>query len=239
MPLAPPTRAADRRVVPPTTTAITSPWGPRESAADGAIRQHNGVDLAGVEGTTPVVAVAAGVVEHATGNGARGFSCYGRVVVVHHPDLDVWTLYAHLHDVAVEVGQEVQPGTLIGHVGATNGSPAHPDTTFRDGRCLPGGELAAPNPGSGPHLHFEVSPRRYPQSAAAARIDPIAWLGAHGVTYSSATRGGRPSPLASAPTGPVAPRGATSAAPRSGGGGWGWGLLFAAGLGFVALMRRS
>ncbi|CAA9241206.1 MAG: Peptidase M23B [uncultured Corynebacteriales bacterium] len=58
-----------------------------------------------------------------------GDTSYGRYVVVDHGS-GYSTLYAHLQDWTVSVGQSVGRGTIIGHVGSTGGS-------------------------SGPHLHYE------------------------------------------------------------------------------------
>lgn len=168
----------------PCDGSINSPFGPRRGIQDrSVIRQHQGVDLSGQTGD-PVYAAGAGVVEHATENGARGFGCYGRVIVIAHPQ---WgedrTLYAHLSAVYVEPGETVRAGQLIGAIGATNGSEAHPGTTFRDGACQPGGGFTRAASGSGPHLHFEAAPGPYPRRYEAPRYDPIEWLGDRGVVY--------------------------------------------------------
>jgi len=168
----------------PVMGGINSPFGPRRSVQNrNETRQHQGVDLFGRVGD-PVWAVAPGIVEHATENGARGFGCYGRVVVIHHPQLgEDRTLYAHLSRVAVEVGDHVEAGQVIGAVGATNGSTEHPGTTFAEGACGPGGALNPPSRGSGPHLHFEASPGRYPRRYDDPRYEPIRWLSQLGIVY--------------------------------------------------------
>lgn len=184
---------------PPTLTGILSPYGPRRSRVDGRERMHNGVDLAGEEGATPVYAIAPGRVVLASDNGVQGFGGYGRVVVVAHPDLlgdgrDAWALYAHLDSHSVEPGQDVEPGDELGRVGTTNGATSHPGTHFRDGRHV-GGRLEALPRGtapSGPHLHFEIAPAAFPLPTRAPRFDPVATLEALGVPYSSRERGGRP-----------------------------------------------
>ena len=168
----------------PVLGSINSPFGPRRSVQDRTVtRQHQGVDLAGRVGD-PVFAAGAGVVEAATDNGARGFGCYGRVIVIAHPQWgDDRTLYAHLSEVMVRVGEHVRAGQRIGSVGATNGSEAHPGTTFADGACAAGGRLNPPSRASGPHLHFEAAPGRYPRTYDAPRHEPIGWLAARGVVY--------------------------------------------------------
>jgi murein DD-endopeptidase MepM/ murein hydrolase activator NlpD len=86
---------------------------------------HAGVDLVAATGT-PVGAAASGRVTWA-GYHAGG---WGLLVAVAHRD-GVRTLYAHLSQVDVRVGQKVVAGERLGRVGATG------DAT-------------------GPHLHFEV-----------------------------------------------------------------------------------
>ncbi|ADU50277.1 Peptidase M23 [Thermaerobacter marianensis DSM 12885] len=97
---------------------VTSLFGPRDG------RWHHGVDLA-VPAGTAVRSVWQGTVRQAGWRGA-----YGLAVEVAHPG--GWsTLYGHLASVAVEPGQRVARGQLLGRVGAT-------------GRA------------TGPHLHLEV-----------------------------------------------------------------------------------
>ena len=97
---------------------LTSLFGPRDG------RWHHGVDLAAPQGT-PVRAVWAGVVRQA---GWRGE--YGLAVEVAHPG--GWsTLYGHLSSLAVEPGQRVARGQVLGRLGATGNA-------------------------TGPHLHLEV-----------------------------------------------------------------------------------
>lgn len=116
---------------------------------------------------TPLYAVADGVVTHALAAWEDGFSGYGAHVVIradhaaqHEPGAPVWLLYGHMHDVAVTPGQEVRAGQRIGSVGNTK-------FTREDKTALLD---------SGPHVHFEVSPTRYPQRAEAPRLDPSVWL---------------------------------------------------------------
>ncbi len=177
----------------PTAGVIASPFGQRRSIQDPTQqRQHQGVDFAGALGDE-VWAIADGIVEHATVNGARGFGCYGHVLVLHHPQLrGVRSFYAHLSELAVRAGDRVRAGQRVASVGNTNGSEAHPGTTFADGACLPGGQFRTGAGGSGPHLHFEMAPRRYPMAYDAPRFDPIVELGGIGISYTENARGGRP-----------------------------------------------
>ena len=86
---------------------------------------NNGVDI-GIPVGTPVKAVAKGRVEYTSDS----FASYGEIVILNHGD-SYYTLYAHLSDITVSVGQEVATGQTIGRSGET-------------------GSL------KGPILHFEV-----------------------------------------------------------------------------------
>jgi murein DD-endopeptidase MepM/ murein hydrolase activator NlpD len=102
----------------PGAGALTSRYGSRWG------RLHAGIDLAAGIGS-PVVAAADGTVVTAGEEGG-----YGRVVRLQHGQGTV-TVYAHLSEVLVEVGQAVQAGSPI----AREGNSGH---------------------STGPHLHFEV-----------------------------------------------------------------------------------
>jgi murein DD-endopeptidase MepM/ murein hydrolase activator NlpD len=117
---------------------------------------HRGIDLMAPTGT-PVVAAEGGVVEFAERKHRPGFSGYGKVVVV-KDTRGFHYLYAHLDEVDVSKGQRVTRGQQIGTVGIT---------AFTRGN--PTGMLRSRNP----HLHFEVSDKRYPKPAEADRLDPV------------------------------------------------------------------
>ena len=70
-----------------------------------------------------------------------------------------WFLYAHLDRAQVVPGQRIGAGAQIGTVGRTCFRRDDPSAL-----C------------SGSHLHFEVSPRAYPQDSEAPRLDPVAYL---------------------------------------------------------------
>ncbi|MGH7730194.1 MAG: murein hydrolase activator EnvC family protein [Candidatus Eiseniibacteriota bacterium] len=91
----------------------------------GTTIQNNGLDIAAALGT-PVQAVAKGSVEYTS----EDFASYGPIVILNHGD-GFFTLYAHLSDILVGVGQQVAAGQIVGRVGDT-------------------GSL------KGPILHFEV-----------------------------------------------------------------------------------
>ena len=97
------------------------------------IHGFNGVDLADPVGT-PVYAAAGGDVILAKYAGYNGG--YGSYVVIKHPN-GTQTLYAHLSEDDVTVGQHVAQGEHIGAVGNSGRS-------------------------TGPHLHFEVRGARNP-----------------------------------------------------------------------------
>lgn len=88
-------------------------------------RLHDGADLKAVK-NAPIFAAGKGEVIYAS----RKIRSYGKMVVVDHGN--AWsTVYAHLNDFKVKVGDHVEMGDLIGLAGKT-------------GRA------------SGPHLHFEI-----------------------------------------------------------------------------------
>ena len=108
----------------PVAGSIGSGFGERRHPIFGTIRMHNGVDMAGDTGQ-PVWAAKEGVVIYA---GWRGG--YGNTIVIQHEG-DVATLYAHLHEIDVEVGHWVGGSEVMASMGSTGWS-------------------------TGPHLHFEV-----------------------------------------------------------------------------------
>jgi hypothetical protein len=86
---------------------------------------HHGEDYLNALGV-PVIAAGAGKVYYAGPDTGTVFgpypNFYGQVVVIEHNDKapdgsTLFTLYGHLHDEAVQTGQNVGKGQLIGHVG--------------------------------------------------------------------------------------------------------------------------
>jgi murein DD-endopeptidase MepM/ murein hydrolase activator NlpD len=102
----------------PVSGPVTSPFGMRWG------RMHQGIDI-GVPYGTPIHAAAAGTVIY-----CGWMEGYGNLVVIDHHDT-LATAYAHQSSIAVQCGQDVSQGQVIGYVGCT-------------GHC------------TGPHLHFEV-----------------------------------------------------------------------------------
>lgn len=96
------------------------------SAYQGDRRGHKGIDIAAPYGT-PIYAAESGTVIEANGGWNGG---YGNCIRIQHADGKV-TLYGHQSSLAVEYGDYVVKGQLIGYVGSTGDS-------------------------TGNHLHFEV-----------------------------------------------------------------------------------
>lgn len=117
--------------------AITSGFGPRQHPILGGLRSHAGVDLAAQYGA-PIGATAAGRVRAAGWSGG-----YGLMVVVDHPG-GTQTVYGHMSRLAVQAGQAVRVGDVVGFVGSTGLS-------------------------TGPHVHYEVRVRGQAVNPAGAR----------------------------------------------------------------------
>lgn len=103
---------------------ISSHFGERSDPFTGRISFHSGLDIAAPRGTE-IYAAADGTVETVTRH--QG---YGNKIIIDHEN-EYRTLYAHLHTMAVESGDEVQKGDVIGGMGTTGRS-------------------------TGVHLHYEV-----------------------------------------------------------------------------------
>lgn len=109
----------------PTTGIITSRAETRQDPINpNKIKVHGGIDIANKVGT-PVYAVARGIVKRANVS-----STYGNVIIIYHPEHDLYSLYAHLNNILVTVGSGIGQGQKIGSIGTTGRS-------------------------TGPHLHFE------------------------------------------------------------------------------------
>ena len=74
---------------------------------------NNGMDIAAAIGT-PVQSVARGTVEYTSDD----LASYGPIVILNHGD-GFFTLYAHLSEILVSVGQAITPGQIVGRVGDT------------------------------------------------------------------------------------------------------------------------
>ncbi|HEX3468989.1 MAG TPA: peptidoglycan DD-metalloendopeptidase family protein [Candidatus Elarobacter sp.] len=126
----PPEPGAPGQLMWPVSGPITDPFGMRYHPVFHRVMMHNGIDI-GVDTGTPVAAAASGTVIVASYQG----NCGNMVAIDHHGGLS--TLYCHLSQIFVGVGQEVQRGQAIGAAGATG------DAT-------------------GPHVHFQVMLNGHP-----------------------------------------------------------------------------
>jgi murein DD-endopeptidase MepM/ murein hydrolase activator NlpD len=121
--------------------SVTSGFGYRADPFLGRLALHPGVDLAEAYGAE-IHAAASGRVAHAGPAGG-----YGNMVEIDHGN-GLATRYAHMSDVLVEEGQQVNKGAVLGKLGSTGRS-------------------------TGPHLHYEVrvdgepvDPERYLRAGA-------------------------------------------------------------------------
>jgi len=126
----PPEPGAPGQLLWPVSGPITSPFGMRMHPVYGRPILHAGIDIAAAQGTT-IAAAADGRVIVA---GTQG-DCGKMVAIDHHGGLS--TIYCHMSQIFVGVGQDVQRGQAIGAVGMTG------DAT-------------------GPHVHFQVMQDGHP-----------------------------------------------------------------------------
>jgi murein DD-endopeptidase MepM/ murein hydrolase activator NlpD len=117
---------------------------------------HTGVDLPAPRGTN-VMAAGPGTVVWAgrglyTGNPASLTDPYGLAVSIRHDfgykGQPLYTIYAHMDEVEVVVGQWLNTGDILGKVGSTGNT-------------------------TGPHLHFEV---RLGQNSFYETLNPELWV---------------------------------------------------------------
>ena len=99
-------------IVPCSYVRLTSPFGYRDAPTEGASTFHQGVDLAGPEGT-PIYASRSGTVTIARYSNSAGF-----YVTINHGD-GFSSVYMHMTNYVVSVGQKVSQGQLIGYMGST------------------------------------------------------------------------------------------------------------------------
>jgi murein DD-endopeptidase MepM/ murein hydrolase activator NlpD len=98
---------------------LTSTMGHRSDPFTGGDDFHAGLDIAGERGQ-PVFVTAAGTITHVGWEGG-----YGNLVTVNH-GFGLETRYGHLLDYnKVKVGQKVNRGDVIGHVGSTGRSTGY------------------------------------------------------------------------------------------------------------------
>jgi len=110
------------------------PNGPRIHQTQGLHGYRNSAVDWGMPLGTPLSAAAAGTVIISRNSGWNGG--YGNYVIIQHPN-NTQTIYGHMTNTIVSVGQHVSQGELIGYSGSTGNS-------------------------TGPHLHFEVRGAKNP-----------------------------------------------------------------------------
>jgi murein DD-endopeptidase MepM/ murein hydrolase activator NlpD len=96
----------------PTEGYYVSDFGARIDPFTGAVRYHEGIDIAERSGTA-IYAPADGVVTFCGWTSGYGLN----VVIRHSPDLS--TRFAHCSSVCVSVGQSLMRGDLIARIGMT------------------------------------------------------------------------------------------------------------------------
>ncbi len=108
----------------PASTEVIANFGQKENPSTGGLEEHYGIDIAGVNGVTNVIAVYRGEVISVYDSCVEGdMECnegYGNTIILSHSNND-YTVYAHLAsiDASVTVGSTVNKGQLIGKVGMT------------------------------------------------------------------------------------------------------------------------
>ena len=143
------------RPVPQGGTVWTDKAYPFGSTRGGSLRPHHGVEF-NVPSGTQILAAASGTVVVAGADDVElvgpQSNFYGQVVVIQHDFLylnqPVYTLYGHLSELFVNVGQTVAAGDIIALSGATGVA-------------------------DGSHLHFEV---RVGENSYNASRNPLLWL---------------------------------------------------------------
>ncbi|WP_438486645.1 M23 family metallopeptidase [Streptomyces sp. S186] len=138
-------KKADAWVKPVEKYVLGEPFG---IAGSHWAHKHSGQDFVVPTGTQ-VHAVHEGTVVKAGPNGGGDGPAYGNAIVIKHAN-GIYTQYAHLSQIQVQVGQQVSTGQQIGLSGSTGNS-------------------------TGPHLHFEV--RTGPNYGSG--IEPTGFLRAH------------------------------------------------------------
>jgi murein DD-endopeptidase MepM/ murein hydrolase activator NlpD len=119
-------------VMPVPNYSVTSDFGVRRHPISGQTHFHTGVDLQSQTGDEKVHPVKPGVVVL-----AQFHPQYGNTVVVRHTN-GVESLYAHLANIAVKLGDKVTHESVLGNIGSTGSSS------------------------TGKHLHLEILIGGYP-----------------------------------------------------------------------------
>ena len=117
--------------MPVASYSMTSDFGIRKHPINGHTHFHTGLDLQSENGDDKVHPVKAGVVVL-----SQHHPQYGNTVVVRHTN-GIESLYAHMSQLLVKVGDKVQPDAVLGYIGNTGSS-------------------------TGKHLHLEILVGGYP-----------------------------------------------------------------------------
>jgi len=133
----------------------TNKYYPYGSTRGGQLRPHHGVEF-DVPYNTEILAAASGTVVVAGSDATTAYgpqtSFYGNVVIIQHDTLyqgqSLFTLYGHLSQPLVQLGQHVDAEQVIGLSGATGVA-------------------------DGPHMHLEV---RVGQNSYESTRNPLLWL---------------------------------------------------------------
>jgi murein DD-endopeptidase MepM/ murein hydrolase activator NlpD len=118
--------------MPVSNYSVSSDFGIRQHPLSGRSHFHTGLDLLSLTGDDKVFAVKPGIVVM-----AEYHPQYGNTVVIRHLN-GVESLYAHMAQLQVKVGDKVTTQTLLGYIGNTGESS------------------------TGKHLHFEILVGGYP-----------------------------------------------------------------------------
>lgn len=118
-------------------------------------KAHQGWDFAAPIGT-PFRAIGTGTVEAVEERGAFGLC----LLLKHdrpHAGTPIWSFYAHLQSVVVEVGDHVTAGTPLGLTGDSGNAQGLP--------------------GADEHLHLELRTEPWPGLGIYGRFSPLAYFG--------------------------------------------------------------
>lgn len=132
---------------------ITTYFDPARNVND-VSGYHNGIDIEAAGGTNIYAVYGGDVVV------AEWMDAYGYMIIVKHPDLGVYTFYAHASQLNTSAGAKVQQGDVIGKVGSTGNS-------------------------SGNHLHFGICDNLLAGYPARTYYDPLTYF-----VYSDNASGG-------------------------------------------------
>ena len=124
---------------------VNSNYGVRIHPITGEVDQHLGVDFA-CSNPDPIYAAKEGKVVYAEFPSSYPTNTYGNIIVIAHAN-NLYTAYAHLSRINVEVGQEIEQLEVIGQCGTTGSS-------------------------TGDHLHFEIQTGEM----FGTRLNPMSYL---------------------------------------------------------------